>query len=297
MKKIAYLILTHSDEIHFEKLINSLNKDCDFYIHVDKKTNIIPFKNVTNKNQNIFFLENRVSVSWAGISMIDAQNLLLEEALKKKEKYSHFVFLSGSCFPIKNNEYILNYFTVSPNKEFIKYIDMRESKNHYIKHIENKWFKEPLFYSNFLLVKLIDKVLRRILNSLSLKNNWNKSMVPYFGSQWIAITPDCASYIINFQKKNPWFRKMNKYTFSPDEHYYHTIIGNSEYRFNSDGLQIFTGRGTYKLANFHLIDSSLSKWFTIDDWNEIKTSEKIFARKFSSSSSNTIISKIIKEIL
>ena len=90
---------------------------------------------------------------------------------------------------------------------------------------------------------------------------------------------------------------MNKYTFSPDEHYYHTIIGNSEYRFNSDGLQIFTGRGTYKLANFHLIDSSLSKWFTIDDWNEIKTSEKIFARKFSSSSSNTIISKIIKEIL
>ena len=37
MKKIAYLILTHSDEIHFEKLINSLNKDCDFYIHVWKK--------------------------------------------------------------------------------------------------------------------------------------------------------------------------------------------------------------------------------------------------------------------
>jgi len=71
MKKIAFLILAHNDSTHLNKLINTLDYNSDFYIHIDKKSDITEFKNtITNKNVN--FIDNRTDISWAGITMVDA---------------------------------------------------------------------------------------------------------------------------------------------------------------------------------------------------------------------------------
>lgn len=90
---------------------------------------------------------------------------------------------------------------------------------------------------------------------------------------------------------------MNKYTFSPDEHYYHTIIGNSKYAEMANGLQKFKGHGTWRMANLHIIDESLSKWFTLDDWKTIIDSDKLFVRKVNSKSGSTLVNHIDNAIL
>lgn len=295
-KKIAFLILAHADPEHLFELINALGAECDIFIHIDKKVALAPFA-LKIKQNNVSFIENRVRVSWAGISMINAQMNLIEEALKCKEKYSHVVFLSGSDYPIKKMDFILNYFSSQDNKEFIKFIDMRESPGHYMKLMNQKWFKEQLFVTNNVILISIDKGIRFLLNKIKLLNKWPINIIPYFGSQWVGLSIKCSQYILEFHKKNHLYRSINKFTFSPDEHYIHTIVGNSKYHNFSEGLQPFIGRGTFRLANYHLIDKSLNKWYTIDDYNLIKYSDKLFVRKIRSSDGKELINKIKTEIL
>jgi hypothetical protein len=146
-------------------------------------------------------------------------------------------------------------------------------------------------------VVMIDKVFRAAANRFGLSNSWNEKYLPYFGSQWWALTPECCSYLLYDLKKDSAYYLINKFTVSPDEHYIHTLIGNSKFSLRADGLQRFIGRGTSRLANLHHIHPSLSKWYTIDDWDEIFNSDKFFIRKVSSDRSKSLLDKIDKVLL
>lgn len=297
MNKIGYLILAHTDPHHLNRLTNTLEYNCDFYIHIDEKSDIDEFKRIV-LTPNTFFIKDRVNISWGGISMVNATLNLVREALASGNKYSHLVLLSGSCYPIKPPEYINTFFNQQPEREFIRFIDMRESPHHYMKQIKLKWFKEPIFSSAFKPLQLLDKVIRKAMNFMQLRNSWDdNTVVPYFGSQWWALTPSCCEYILEYINKNIDYYSINKFTFSPDEHFFHTLVGNSDYMKNSDGLQTFEGRGTYKLANFHIIHPSLSKWYDLTDWDEIIFSNKLFVRKVNSFKSKELLDKIDKELL
>lgn len=300
MKKIAYLILAHSDPSHFGKLCNALkNEYSDIYAHIDKKSNSFnAFKEAASGN-DVHFLTNRISVSWGGISIVDAVNELILEALKNKEQYSHFLLISGSCYPIKKVDYIYNLITKNHRKEHIKLIDMRESPEHYIKHINRKWYYEPIISrGNSKILQFIDKAIRKLLTMLKMPNQWNDDIVPYWGSMWFALTPDCCEYIIEFQENNPSFRLMNTNTLAPDEHFYHTIIGNSKYYKYSLGKQKYEGRGLFRYANLHIIHPALGKkWYTIDDWDEIISSDKLFVRKVRSIDGSSLVERINNDIL
>ena len=69
--KIAYLIIAHTDELKLRRLVYSLTTaDTGFFVHVDKKVNITPFKNSCKDFDNVFFIEeNRIGVNWGGYSM------------------------------------------------------------------------------------------------------------------------------------------------------------------------------------------------------------------------------------
>ena len=298
MKKIAYLILAHSDPTQLGMLSKALDKECnDLYIHIDaKQKNIEEFKSKASKNS--CFLEHRVNVNWGGISTIDAQNLLLKQGLIHKQNYSHMVFISGSCYPIKNTRLLHQMLTQAPYRQFIKYIDMRESPDYYLKFISQKKFYDPVIpRAKSKPLRLLDKVMRTLLNRINISNDWDQKIVPYHGSQWCALTTECCQYIIDFQNKNPWFREMNKYTFFPDEHYYHTIIGNSEFAEHSTGIQAFKGRGTWQWANLHIISHIFKKWFTTEDWEEIVNSDQYFVRKVRSCDGAELVERINRELL
>ena len=297
MKRIAYLILAHNDPIHFNKLIESLGRNCDIYVHIDKKSDISVFKEA-RKMGNVSFLEKRFSVSWAGISMIDAQMELIKIALQNSREYTHLVFLSGSCYPIKSVDYISEMFMRHPKREFIKFLDMRESPEIYLTYVTKKWFIEPLFFkSTSRVMQKADRALRKLLSLIWIPNNWPPNIIPYFGSQWCALTSDCCKYILDYQAANPWYRDINKYSFAPDEHYIHTLVGNSPFLANSDGIQPFKGKGTWRMANLHIIDISLSRWFTINDWEEIRASDKMFVRKVRTLDGVELVEKINRCLL
>jgi hypothetical protein len=171
-KKIAYLILAHTDPEHLHRLVKALDCHADFYVHIDKKSSIGDFlflKNICN----VFLTKQRVSVTWAGISMVDAICNLIVAALANKKSYSHFVLISGSDYPIKPAEFIVEFLNNNDKCEFIKYIDMRESPEHYLKQVYRKWFVEPIYsgkmkpvgassggmFNNYAIVQGVDHVV------------------------------------------------------------------------------------------------------------------------------------------
>lgn len=295
MKKLAYLILVPKEHKpdHFAELIEILNYNCDIYIYVDSRTDIAPFK-AAAKGKNIFFIEKRIAMHhWFGISIVDIRLALIKEAIKKKDEYTHLVFLSGACYPIKPMKEIHSKLTDNPNKEYIKLVDL---SNNNLKRINKKYFYSSFFSSQNKLVCFIDVTLRTILRGLNLKNKWKDEMTAYFGSEWFAITTSCSQYILDFLKDNPWYRKMNKDTSKVTEHFFHTIIGNSRFKEAAGGVYPYEGYHIYKYANLHLLYQYLGKFVTIDDWDDIATSDKLFVRKFRSIDRLPIISKINAEI-
>jgi len=296
MKKIAYLILAHQDKRHFKRLIKAIDYKSDIFVHLDKKADIEKFKSGIH-TPNVIFLEERVSVRWAGMSMIDAEMKLLQAVLQHREKYTHAIFLSGTCYPIKHPEEIYSYFASQPQKEFIKFIDMRDSPEHYMKQITQKWFIEPLINSRNTLLRKTDAAIRILLKKYAFKNHWNEEIIPYLGSQWCALSMNACQYVYDYHLENEWYRKMNKFTFAPDAQYIHTIIGNSELIDLEAHLLPYEGRGSYRMANYHIIDKHLAKWYTIDDWQEIITSDKLFVRKIRSKDGTQLVRRINEEIL
>lgn len=295
MKKIAYCIMVHNDIDHLKSLIRALGDNCEIFIHVDGYVDDKPFIEQIIAS-NVHFLQPRIRVSWAGISMVDVMIELLRMALNFSENFSHYVFLSGSCYPIKSSRTIDNFLNSNTETSFIKYIDLRDHPN-YEKQVKYRYIMENPFGKRNRLTHQIHRVLRRISIHLKIKNKWEKSIIPYGGSNWIALNNQCAKYVIEFHDRNSWFRNMFKYTYAPDEHYIHTILGNSSLSSQCTGLQEFQHFGLDYLANLHIIHISLTKWFTIYDWQQIADSNKLFVRKVRTLDGKTLVNRINQEII
>ena len=105
MNKIAYLFLIY-DIINHENIwfqfFNGISKNkYNIYIHY-KTDDRLEFFNDYKLNIN-----KTINTKYADISIVKAQNILIKEALKDKSN-KHFIFLSGSCIPLKSFNYIYN---------------------------------------------------------------------------------------------------------------------------------------------------------------------------------------------
>jgi len=107
MKKIAFLFLLY-DIINHENIwfqfFNGISKNkYNIYIHYKTDDRLEFF--------NDYKLNKTINTKYADISIVQAQNILISEALKDKNN-KHFIFLSGSCIPLKSFNYIYNYLDV-----------------------------------------------------------------------------------------------------------------------------------------------------------------------------------------
>jgi len=122
MKNIAFCFLIYYS-INLEDLWYS------WFQNVDKsKYNIyIHYKiNKPLKYFEIYKLDNCIDTQYADITLVEAQNLLIQEALKDKAT-SHIVLLSNSCIPLTSFENVYNeinskfsYFNLSLNEHIFQ---------------------------------------------------------------------------------------------------------------------------------------------------------------------------------
>lgn len=94
----------------------------------------------------------------------------------------------------------------------------------------------------------------------------------YVGSQWFCLSKSHVNYILKFVEDNPDFVQFFRHSFIPDEHFFQTIIMNSNLKDEiiNDNLR-------------HIVwseDGCVPIIFSTNEAEFLKKSTKLFARKF-----------------
>jgi hypothetical protein len=293
-KLIAFLILAHEDPLHVKRLVARL-KPHAVYIHLDKKTNW----SAEWAEIDATFIEPRVPVYWAGYSQVEATLALLRAALSAPLTYEKIVLLSGSDYPARPMRELEDHFAANPGHNFIRYVHVDRS-SHLPGLIDHYYFRDGIFPWQWVVgrrsLRTAEKIVRKAMETAvrGLRHKRIKGWEPYHGSAYWALSAQCATQVLSdaYGPNGAHLRSFYKRSFASDEQFFHSLIGNSQFAELSDGEQAYLGRGTYRMANLHLVDASLAKWYGLDDISVIQNSGRYFVRKVSSTHSSSLLDEL-----
>ena len=196
--KIAYLILAHNNPKHFHRLVNALSSPyCACFVHIDKKTNIEDFINITR--ENVFFLKNRVKVYRGHYSHVEAELMMIHQALNHPDDFDRFILLSGTDYPLHSSQYIEHFFEESPSYEFMNITKMPNPKvGKPLSRLYgyNPTPTKPMFYIEIILRGLLKRL--HIIPTIRDYQKYLGDLSPYAGCEWWALTRNACEYIMNF---------------------------------------------------------------------------------------------------
>lgn len=282
--KEAILIMCHNNLNILKKTISLLDSEFfDFFVHIDKKSNIEinDIKNICKKSQIYVFKE--IKIRWADYSQVECEIFLLNKAVKGK--YSYYHLISGVDMPLKKPKEIYDFFENSKDKEFITYED------EIIPKIKIDWIKYYYFFGRISKKSKIIKILEfcniLVQKILGINRIKDRNIIYKNGDNWFSITHKLALYVLSQQQL---LEKQYKYTKSPDEIFLQTIVYNSYFKNNLYNKNYNNNHD----ACMRKIDWNRGRpyIYRIEDFNELISSNCMFARKFDEKKDIRIVNKL-----
>lgn len=297
MKK-AYMIFAYSDALKVKRLVEALDYNCDFFIHVDKKADEEVFKANLKNISHCFFVKKRYRVAWGGWSQVQAIMEMLSAAVNSNGEYSHIILITETDYPIKSNKEIEEYLSNHLNTEFVMGLDCAEHGK--VEKINRAWwFDYPI--TNQKVWRMTCRVINHTVLPFFRKRKFcflkGKKVHPFFGQMLFAVTPKCARTIIDVYVNDKQFNNYMKTVYVPCEFYYQTIIFNSKFRGNTCELgQEHEDTPDFSWAPLHHYNySTIIKVYKENDFEELIKSEKLFFRKAIRGESDELMNMIDEE--
>lgn len=301
--RIAFLNLCHCEPNIVERVARKLTSDPDFdmYVHVDAKSDITLFEEKLNPLPQVHFTKNRFKVYWGGYQAIYATLELLKSALDSARNYDYFVILQNLDYPIKSNEYIKRFFIQNKDKQFIRACNIAHTKDWlYAKKYRLFYKKDSDFciqnHSKFL--KLIRDCwlgicsIKTICFSGVIQEKDQNYDIYYGCAQW-AVTRSLAEYFLEFEKTHPEFNKRMKVIQFPDEEYFHTIVHNSDFKFQCIRYNEPVKRWLVNWRNLHYFEFPYKVTVLEEkDFEKLVHLEELFCRKVKSGVSEELMDKL-----
>ncbi|SDI03143.1 Glycosyltransferase involved in cell wall bisynthesis [Pseudobutyrivibrio sp. 49] len=294
-KKHAYLVMAHSDFESLKYLLQAIDDDRnDIFIHIDKRTSYADFDEIKSwvEKAGLFFVP-RMKVRWGHSSFVKCELKLLEKATKAGH-YHYYHFLSGVDFPLKSQDEIHDYLR-DKDLEFINYHFDGDNGDEFAwkiryYHYFMRWIGRGHFdgpgKQNAILRRIKDKnwelVGRQEAKGFDRRKKYqNIEFVK--GDNWVSITDDFARFLLS--KKNKIMR-LSTFANTPDEFFIPTVAYNSVYKARIAG------------DNLRLIDWNRGNpyKFAYTDLDELKQSEKLFARKISFVNEPRLVLELMEHI-
>lgn len=292
MSRIAYIISAYKDAPHLARLVDALNEDADFYLHVDRNADIRPFEKLLS-GKVVFVRRHRIS--WGGWQQVEYQKELLGAVIRSGVDYGHIICLSGQDYPLWSNAEIHRYLDAHRDTEFIMGMNLSRSANraqtskircyHFFRDLpwKNLWLKNKIIVASRILMKGLPfrkKATTRIAG---------RRAEVYFGSDYWAITLPCARYVYQQLCTEHKAVRYFKTSFVPSELCIQTFVFNSPYAAHA---LAYTGeyQGLKTLTPLHYIvyDQAI-QIMTGKDYPALIQSSKMFCRKAVSGLSDTLI--------
>lgn len=290
--KIAILVLLHEFSDQQKNLILHLSKDFDVFVHVDKKSPVEPSNVSVNDRVHVL---KKYPVYWGSYNQILATLSLFETSSQYDGGYDRYVLISGADLPLKTNSEIYKFFCGKGcDKNYFEYEKLpRESWKD-----ENGGFDRiDFFFPNvkshgvynfwgYLSYGIINRINRLIviplLKRLGIKRRM--SIDYYGGANWMDLTHSCIVKILEFVHSHQKFLRSFKYTRCADEIFFQTLICNY-----LPDVQI--ENACLRYVDFTTGPES-PRILRMSDYEKIKGSRALFARKFNSKVDSLIIKKL-----
>lgn len=290
LNRHAYLIMAHHQFDFLKLLIEDLNQEYnDIFLHVDIKAK--DFKeeelySIATKARLIMI--PRMDIHWGGYSQIQCILKLLEIAAGYGY-HSYYHFMVGVEFPIKNPEYIYNFFENNLGAEFIGFDD--SGRDCYQERVIYYHLFNESGRSATTLGKLKWQCMRvgvKIQKILHIKIFNEKNCVLKKGNANWSISDDLVRYILS---KKEWIHRNFKHSLCGDEVFIHTLAYNNP---------VFREK-IYDYENEYRSNMRIVQWKEKNNlyhWDDIETlleTPYLFARKFFGEEGIQIVNEIKKK--
>jgi len=290
--RLAYLILVNNNPRHLKKLLQALQPGGhDIFLHINAKSSLDPRDFV---GRSIFPLSKRIKTYWAGYSITRAICQLIKTA-QSYGNYDRLVLLSESDYPVRSQAYIQSFFSANPDTNFINIVRMPGNGKTFDRM---QYYHFETVFSPNRFIRILSLGFEYAIQQFGIEHNLPKPYDEYElygGSTWWSFSGDFANYLLNFIDVNQEFVNFYRYTWAPDEMFFHTIIMNSPFResvrpsctfkewdFQSGHPMIIQKRHVSVLAK-DLIDADYGRF------------QPLFARKFDDNSKDVI--QLIDDLL
>ena len=285
MDKHAYCIMAHGGWEQLQMLVNALDDERnDIYLHIDKKAlssyeEQCVWGGVTTQLSRLF-LADSLDVRWGDYSLTIAELSLFQKVIDNGEVYERIHLISGSDLPLRSQDYIHDFF--KGKKE--EYLVVNSTDNFQVR------VKYYHFYVRWLRIHPVFNLFRRALLLLQIPfvNRLKKCPLPYsWGANWCSLTMKAVRYLC---ANKGICDSVFQYTTSSDELYKQMILNaNPEFVFSPDE----EGNMRYVDFSAHLPSP---KTLTMEDYDRIMKSGRLFARKFDINKDRQVVEKILEKL-
>lgn len=225
--KHAILVLAHKNVRQLCRLIGYFSRDCDVFVHIDKKQ---PFsredEEMLRSYRQVKLVSREYDVNWGGTSVLESELHLLRMAVRQSDA-DYFHLISGQDYPVRPLDHFLAFFERNAGKEYISYLHLPHP------NWENNTFRRLQYYYPFDDASgqrnprgwVWEQVRRQQERGL-------KRPIPdefdhlYGGSQWFSISRHAATTLLDYTDRSPSFYGRMWMTFAPEECYVATVLVN-----------------------------------------------------------------------
>lgn len=273
--KHAFLIMAHADPTLLGVLLRMLDDERnDIFLHVDAKSALLREATFQTSRARLFILDNRVAVSWGDLSQIRAEYALFHAALAHGP-YAYYHLLSGNDLPIKTQDEIHAFFRDHAGQEFVGFVDPVEAARDASRKMMRYWLLTRYARTR---PKWVGQVTRRLNKyvAMALSLVCQREKMDFAkGANWVSITQTCMEYVVS---QEPFVMRRFRHTYCSDEFFVQTLV------WNHPALRaaLFSTSDEYE-GCMRLVDWRRGNPYvwTMADRDELSSSDKLFARKFS----------------
>jgi hypothetical protein len=244
----------------------------------------------------IRFVKNRLNIRWGSFSIIQCNLQGIKEILKDKLKFDHLVILSGQDFPLMENSKILDFFSKYVNTSFVHSVSFFDNCSHIMDRISKHHFFLP-FNKLIVFPYSGENKLKKYINIILAKSklfehprNFHEYKTIYFGSNWVRLSFKATNFINDYSQNHSL--KFFKLSLNSDEIFYQTILLQAS---EEDRGLIINENLTF--THWDRPEELYPLPLDLNDFNRLKSSSKLFARKFDSKISKELINKITLEMI
>jgi Core-2/I-Branching enzyme len=232
----AYLVLAHQDAPGVVRLVQSLRHEgARFYVHVDAAGDGRVAEALRQEDDVV--LVPRIPVRYKAFSMVEATLVLLRAACA--DRHDYYTLLSGADYPLVPNDQIVARLADS-GKQYLTFwrLEDRPSWQHKVQYYYPTEYVPMRMTQRDLGRRAFWAAFRRGRKVLP-KRRHPAGLVPYGGSQWWSLTHDCVVDVLGAVARRPDVVRFYRWTESPDELFFHTLVMNGPYAQQVNGFATY----------------------------------------------------------